>query len=150
MLKDILTEDMIQTNVSCRSWQEAVQKAGGILVEKGKVKEEFIQKMIDTVMQFGPYVILMPKVAFFHGAPGHDVNELCLSLITLKDEVRFKEFENQPIKCAFAFGAVDSESHMNMLREIAMLFQDQRFIQLITENGSKDRILQKIHETREV
>ncbi len=149
MLQEILTEEMIETDVECETWQETVKKAGGILVNKGKVKEDFIQKMIDTVMQFGPYVILMPKVAFFHGAPGNDVNELCLSLITLKNEVRFKEFENQPIKCAFAFGAVDSEGHMNMLKEVAMLFQDEEFLKLITENGSKNRILQKICELKE-
>lgn len=148
MLSELLNEKTIMTDVLCESWQDAAYKASQILVDQNKIKSTFTKKMIDTIMKYGPYVILVPNVAFFHGPPSDDVNEICLSLITLKKPVYFKEFDNQPIKCAFAFGAVDSDSHMKLLQQIVILFQDEAFLELITNNGSKDKILDKINRVK--
>lgn len=146
MLKDILKESVIETDVECKTWRDCVRKVGELLVNEKKVTPIFVQSMEDTVEKYGPYMILVPKVAFFHGIPSENVSEACLSLITLKESVYFDDFDNQEIKCAFGFGAVDSDSHMKMLQSIANLLVDEEFINLITKNGSKKDILKKIEE----
>lgn len=144
MLTNILTESMIKTNVKVDSWRQAVKVVGDLLVNNTKVKSEFIKSMIDVVEEFGPYIILVPEVAFFHGKPGKNVHEPCLSLAVFNQPVYFTEYENQKIKCAFGFGATDNESHLSMLVEMTNLLQDETFINLITNNGSKDEILRAI------
>jgi len=146
MLKDILTDDVIETDVTADDWREAVAACGGLLVKADKVKPEFITSMIEVVEKFGPYMILVPEVAFFHGEPGENVHEPCLSLITLKEPVYFKEFAGQKISCAFGFGAIDNQSHLEMLKAISVLLQDEEFIALITRNGSKTAIREKIEK----
>ena len=141
MLKDVLTEDLIDTDVAAVSWREAAAACGDLLVQAGKVKAEFITSMIEVVETFGPYMILVPEVAFFHGQPGENVLEPCLSLITLKEPVYFTEYANQKIRCAFGFGAVDNESHLAMLQAVSALLQDEEFIRLITHNGLKEDIM---------
>ena len=69
--------------------------------------------------------------------------------MTLKEPVYFTDFDNQRIKCAFALGAVDPESHMQMLQQVAMLLQNEEFIQLATNNGSKQEILACIEKCLE-
>lgn len=103
--------------------------------------------MIETVDKLGPYMILLPDVALFHAPPGPYVHEPCLSFVTLKDPVYFSEFENQRIKCAFALGAVDSESHMTSIQQVAMLLQNQRFIELATNNGSLEELMESMKNT---
>lgn len=150
-MKPVLLEELIETDVCASSWQEAIQKAGALLVKKQTVTEAFIQDMIDTVHKFGPYMILLPDVAFFHGPPSDHVLETSLSLITLQDDVFFKEYENQRIRCAFAFGAKDNASHMAMLQEVVKLLQDEAFLSLLTNHGSKEDIVSYVqnHMQRE-
>lgn len=149
MLKEALSQNMIETNVSVASWQDAVNAVGQLLVHNGKVKPSFIDSMIRVVEEFGPYMILVPDIAFFHGKPGPDVHEICISFVTFKNPVYFSDFENQRIKCAFGFGAVDNESHIEMLKKIAMLLQNDHFVQLVCNNGTKEEILQMVQESEE-
>ena len=144
MLKEMLSDDLIDTEVAAADWREAAVACGYLLVKAGKVKAEFVTSMIEVVEKFGPYMILVPEVAFFHGQPGENVREACLSLITLKEPVYFREFADQKISCAFGFGATDNQSHLEMLQELCALLQDEEFIALITHNGSKRAIREKI------
>ena len=144
MLKDILTEDLIKTDVTVTDWRAAATVCGELLVQAAKVKAEFITSMIKVVEKFGPYMILVPEVVFFHGEPGKNVNEPCLSMITLKEPVYFSEYDNQKISCAFGFGATDNISHLDILKGISALLQDEEFITLITRNGTKAAIRAKI------
>ncbi|MGI6608722.1 MAG: PTS sugar transporter subunit IIA [Erysipelotrichaceae bacterium] len=146
MIKDYLTEESVKTNVDVDTWQEAVLFTGNTLIESGKVNEEFVRSMIDVVYKYGPYMILVPKVCFFHGEPGSNVKETCLSLSVFEKPVYFKEFANQQINCAFAFGAVDKDSHMEMIKNLVSILQDDKFIEMITHNASKEEIMKKISE----
>ena len=148
MIQDILTKEVIRTNVECKTWRECVCAAGDLLIQAGKVTEEFNEKMIEVVEEYGPYMILVPKVGFFHAKPGSYIKEPCLSLITLKDEVSFDDFNGEIIKCAFAFGAVDHNSHLELLANLASLLEDRKFIELILNESSVDEILEFIHEER--
>lgn len=146
MIKEILNERVVRTDVDCAGWRDCVRTCGELLAAEGKIEPPFIDSMIGTVEELGPYMILMPGVAFFHGRPSADVHEACLSLITLKDSVKFDEFDGQEIRCAFGFGAVDADSHVEMLTHVAKLLQDQEFVGLITGSGSKEAIMEKISQ----
>lgn len=144
MIRDFLTEDMIKTEVSVSSWREAVYVVGNLLKRKGLVQDSFIKSMILTIEDLGPYVILLPGIAFFHGSPQSGVHQVGLSFATFKEDVVFTDFEQQHIQCAFGFGAVDANSHMQILMQITKLLQDDEFIDLARNHGSKAKILEKI------
>jgi len=144
MIKGILTKDVVLTDVSVKDWREAVSICGKLLLGTHKIVEQYIDSMIKTIEEFGPYMILLPGIALFHGRPDEGVREICLSLVTFREEVGFKEFGDESIKAAFAFGATDESSHMEILREMALLLQDGAFIDLLKNNGSKEQIMDMI------
>lgn len=146
MLHDLISEDVVKTDVDAKTWREVVEICGDLLVKEEKIEPAFIRSMIQTVEDLGPYMILVPKVAFFHGSPSSAVKEVCLSLVTLKNNVIFDDFDNQEITCAFGFGAKDSDSHMNVLMQLAELLQDEEFLELVRNNGSKEAIMKKINQ----
>lgn len=141
MLAEILKEALVKTDVNVNSWQEALICCGKLLQEQHKIEEAYIHSMMKTVEELGPYMILLPDIAFFHGVPGSDVKEVCLSLITLAQPVYFKEFKGQSIRAAFAFGAVDRDSHMLLLSQLALLLQEEGFIERLKNGGSKAELL---------
>lgn len=146
MLSEILTESMIRCDVKVSTWQEAIESVGEILVENNKVKHEFIKSMVEVVEEFGPYMILVPEIAFFHGKPGSNVYEPCLSLVVLNEPIYFTEYDNQKITCAIGFGATNNDSHLKMLMDLSELLQDQEFIDTVTCNGDKKKILELIQK----
>lgn len=148
-MKEILNERVVRTEVACSGWRDCVRACGGLLEAEGGIEPGFTDSMIRTVEELGPYMILLPKVAFFHGRPSADVHRVCLSLVTLKDSVFFTEFDNQEICCAFGFAAVDADSHVEMLGQVAKLLQDAEFVSLVTGHGSKEAIMQKIKQYQE-
>lgn len=141
MLRDVLVEEVIEIGSEARTWREVIRKSGELLVKQNFIDAGYVKEMMNTVEEYGPYMILVPEVAFFHGPPSSLVHQVCMSLITLKHEVYFEEFGNQKITCAFAFGAQDKESHMEILVELAELLQNDKFLYLVRNNGSKEEIL---------
>lgn len=137
----VLERNLIATDVPAASWREAAHLAGQLLVDAGKVSPAFPNDLIETVERFGPYMIIVPEVAFFHAPPSKDIYEACISFVTLERTVRFEEFNNQPISCAFAFGAVDNDSHLAMLQDVARLLRDGSFVKLALSHASADELV---------
>lgn len=136
----------VGVDVAAANWQDAARAAGALLVEDGLVIPAFIDDMIATVKKFGPYMIPVPDVAFFHGPPSSHVVRTGLAFVTLKEPVYFEEFEGQRIKAAFAFGAVDQDSHFEMLAEVVALLQDKVFLSLATSGGSREELVARMDE----
>lgn len=146
MICDLLNDELVQTDVDAVTWRDAVYSVGKLLKQQGKIEDSFIDSMLSTVEKLGPYMILLPGVAFFHGAPQSGVHETCLSFVTFKEDVVFTDFENQHIQCAFGFGAVDAGSHMQMMVKMAALFQDEEFLELARNHGSKQKLMKKFSQ----
>ena len=141
----LIKPNCIKTNVSASNWKEVIQMAGDLLINNGNIEQSYVDSMINTVLELGPYMILLPQLAFFHGKPGEGVNEVGISLIVLDEPVIFDDFENQEIKCAFAFSAVDSDSHLSTLQKFAELLSNEPLIELLVNNGNKEEILEMIN-----
>ena len=137
----MLSRELIKTNVSANDWRDVAKLGGHLLVKSGNIRRGYVDSMIETVEKLGPYMILLPKVCFFHGPPSEDVIKSGISLVVLSEPVYFNEFEHQEIRCAFSFCAVDNNSHLQLLTQFAELLQNEKLIEAITNNGDIDTIL---------
>lgn len=147
MMRDLITEETYLDDVECSTWEEVVDVGAGLLVEKGYIEPGFIQSVKDTVKEFGSYMVLLDDIAFFHGRPESGVRQTAMSLVLLREPVYL---EDKRIKAAFVFGAVDNDSHLDLMRELGGFFQDEEFLALLRGHGSKEAILKKIEEGAEM
>lgn len=69
MICNLLNAELVQTEVEANSWRDAVYIVGNLLKQQGKIDDFFITSMLTTVEKLGPYMILLPDIAFFHGPP---------------------------------------------------------------------------------
>lgn len=143
MISDLITDKTYLDDVTCSSWEELVDIGAGLLIEQGSVEPAFIQSIKDTVKEFGPYMVVVDDLAFFHGRPEAGVKEISMSLVLLREPVYLEE---KRIKAAIVFAAIDNKSHLELMRELGGFLQDEEFLPLLRNNGSKAAIMNKIQE----
>ncbi|QUH31498.1 BglG family transcription antiterminator [Vallitalea guaymasensis] len=144
MLKDVMNEEVIELGVSVDNWEEAIMKAGEPLVRQGNVEQAYIDNMIQAVKDLGPYIVIMPGVAFAHARPDENVKSTCMSMITLEEPVNFGSEQNDPVSIVFAFAAPNSNEHMVALQDLARFLSVEENIELLKNVNDKQTILDKL------
>ncbi len=137
-IMEILSIDHIMTGVKAENWQQAVEAAGQILVDKGSITPQYIENMIQAVHDMGPYMVLMPHFALAHAAPCPAVLHDDMSLVILDDPVVFGS-PNDPVKVILCLACTDKESHMSALTRVAgALMEDMVFDALMNASTAEE------------
>ena len=79
-MEEIVTKNNIQIHQTASDWKQAIEIAGSTLVENNYITSTYVQMMIDSVLNLGPYIVLMPGFALAHSAPCEEVKNNCLSV----------------------------------------------------------------------
>jgi mannitol/fructose-specific phosphotransferase system IIA component (Ntr-type) len=141
VLKDLLTEKTIKLNVDAKDWEEAVRIGGEILVNNGFVEPRYIEAMVNTVKEIGPYIVIAPGIAMPHARPENGVKQVCMSLITLKNPVEFGNIDNDPVDTVICLGAVDNSTHLKALSDLMSLLKDNSKIENVQKATNIKKIL---------
>ena len=150
-LTDLLKEELIQQVDSVSTWQDAVGLAARPLLANGYIEESYIQAMIASINETGPYIVLAPKVAVPHASPDAGVHQLGISLLQVKEPVDFSEDDDddKKVQLIFVLAAVDSTAHLRALQELALILDDEEAIDsLIAASDPREilAIIEKIIE----
>lgn len=145
-LKDLLTREQVAVHVPAKDWRDAVRQVGRLLVSNGAVEERYIDGMIHTAEELGPYIVVAPGIAMPHSRPEDGVRRPCMALLTLRDPINFGNPENDPVRLVFAFGAVDQKQHVEALSQLAaafsQLFAEKGGIQPLLDAQTPDELMQ--------
>src|SRR5690554_4331485 len=102
-------------------WQEGIALAAKPLLESGVIEPSYIDSMIQSVEDNGPYIVLKDYFALPHAKAGEGVNKVGMSLLTLDEAVDLKD---NPVKVFLVLAAVDSAAHLEALSELSELLMD--------------------------
>ena len=141
MIQDVLTLDTVRARVDAKDWEEAVRTAGDLLYRKGVVEERYIDHMVQIVKEIGPYIVLIKGVALAHARPEDGAKAIGLSLVTLKKPVCFGTKENDPVNLVFALSAVDNSSHLDLIREMALVFENEQELEQLANCETEEEML---------
>ncbi|MCC5895651.1 MAG: PTS sugar transporter subunit IIA [Alkalibacterium sp.] len=136
MLNQYLSKATMQHKKSAETWEKAIAYAAKPLLEKGVIEESYIQAMIDSVEENGPYIVLKDYFALPHAKAGVGVNEVGMSLLTLEEPVDLK---GNQVKVFLVLAAVDSSAHLEALSEVSELLMDDESYDLFL-SGNLDEI----------
>lgn len=123
-IKDLLTKERIRVGVEVADWQEAIREVGNLLVKSGGVKESYIEGMIKTANDLGPYIVIAPGLAIPHARPEDGVLQTSVAVLTLAEPVSFGHEENDPVHVLLAFAAIDNQQHVTALSQVAEILSD--------------------------
>ena len=68
MLENVTVKD-IEVGVQASDWEDAIRRSARILLKANKIKESYINAMIDAVHRMGPYIVLGYHVALAIARP---------------------------------------------------------------------------------
>lgn len=146
MLERYLTKDVIRLNVGVEDWEGAVRMGGQLLVEAQKCRPEYVDAMVRTVREMGPYMVLAPGLALAHARPEDGTLEVGLSLITLETPVAFGSKVNDPVELVISFCAVDKEGHVDVLKALAGFLRKEENQALLRHAVTVDELLTAFSE----
>lgn len=146
LLKDLLSEELILLNIDASDWEDAIRKAAQPLVAEKKVTESYVDDIIVGVKNNGPYIVLTEHVALPHARPESGVLESAIGVATLKTPVEFGNEANDPVKYLFTLSAKDSSQHLSALSELAGLFEDKEFFNLLDNSNNPKEIMEYINK----
>lgn len=144
LLSEITSEKLIQLNIEAANWQEAIEKAGQPLVDEEKVSAAYIQAMIDSASESGPYIVIAKHVALPHARPEEGSKDIAISMSRLKHPVHFGNPENDPVKYIFCLSAIDNQTHLTAMAELVELLDCSEFYQKLDEATDPNEVYEFI------
>jgi len=141
-LRDVLKDpSVVKVEVEAKDCVDAIKKAGLILVEHGVVEERYVQAMVKTYEELGPYIVVAPGVAIPHARPEEGARKVGVSLITLKNAVNCGNAENDPVKIVIGFATPDSHQHLKIIASLAKILQYTEIIDAIAKAKKPEEII---------
>lgn len=134
MFEQVLKAENVRVEPGASRWEDAVRLSLQPLVDGGHVEPRYADGVIENTREYGPYYIIAPGLAFVHGRPDQGVLTLQMAVTVLRKAVDFAP--DQSVRLLVALAAPDSESHLGVLRSLALLFKDQNRIDGIVDADS--------------
>lgn len=136
MLEDVLKDSNILLNEKVATWEESIRRVSEPLVNDQVIEPNYVTAMINSVKEYGPYIVIGKYIALAHARPEDGVNQLGISVATLEEPIAFGNEENDPVKIIFCLAAVDSYSHLNIMKSLIALINDEEKVNRLS--GERD------------
>ena len=128
LLQDLLSEDNVSFHYPAETWEDVIRHGGQLMVDAGFTDPTYTEAMIDVVRDMGPYIVLAPGLAMPHARPEMGAKQVGAALVTLEKPIDFGSPENDPVSVAVFLCAPNKEEHIQLLTDIATLFEDEEFL----------------------
>lgn len=138
-MKDILREKIKVVDSVC-NWEDGVLQAGKILLDKNFIESRYIDAAIENIKKLGMYIILTDGVAMPHARPEDGALETGVSLLVIKDGVLFSPDEEK-VKLIFMLSSKDNTSHIDVIKKLSNLIDDEELIEKIAKADNENEIL---------
>lgn len=127
----------------------ALREIGNLLVNSQSVKLQYVENMITSYQEFGPYFVIAPGVAIAHAKPDESVICDDIALMICHSPVIFNS-HNDPVTMLFGLCATGSHQHMEVLMKVANLLSDteaQMRIMSVNDEQELFALLNSLSET---
>ena len=128
LLQNLLSEENVSFHYPAETWEDVIRHGGQLMVDAGFTEPTYTEAMIDVVRDMGPYIVLAPGLAMPHARPEMGAKQVGTALVTLEKPIDFGSPENDPVSVAVFLCAPNKEEHIQLLTDIATLFEDEEFL----------------------
>ncbi|MBM7836801.1 PTS system ascorbate-specific IIA component [Alkalihalobacillus xiaoxiensis] len=135
-----IKKEHVALGVQANNWEEAIQASGALLLKTGAVTTDYVQQMIDSVKENGPYIVIGPGIAMAHARPSEAVKEDAISLAVLEQAVSFGSEQNDPVDLIFSFSATGADSHLKMIERLSHVLIDEEKVNQLRQATSIETI----------
>ena len=137
-MSEILTPETIELKASLSSQEEAIRRAGTLLVENGNVDERYVDSMFEREKSVSTY--MGNAVAIPHGTNDSKqwVERSGLSIITVPEGVEYGDGDVAKLVIGIAGKGDD---HLDILSRISIVVSEEENVEKIVQAETKEELL---------
>lgn len=145
-----IDEELIETHVYVKDWENALKRVNKLFIKKGYVKKEFLEALIAREKEFPTGIHLEDYgVALPHTDPEY-VNKTGIAIITLKNGVEFRRMDDSTktvsVDIVFGLAIKNPEQHLNILQHIIDFIQEKENLKRIIEAKNSTELAEIIND----
>lgn len=149
MLQALLSEDNVSFHYPAETWEEVIRHGGQLMVDAGFTDPSYTEAMVEVVREMGPYIVLAPGLAMPHARPENGAKRVGTALVTLEKPLNFGSPDNDPVSVALFLCAPNKDEHIQLLTDIATLFEDDEFLDAAADFESIEDVQEFLAERLE-
>jgi mannitol PTS system EIIA component len=142
-MSEILTQETVELGASLSNRDEAIRRAGALLVENGHVDERYVDSMFEREKSVSTY--MGNAVAIPHGTNDSKqwVTRSGLSIITVPEGVEYGDGDVAKIVIGIAGKGDD---HLDILSRISLVVSEEENVEKIVNAQTKEELLAMFDE----
>ena len=146
-MSEILTPETIELKASLKSKEEAIRRAGMLLVENGHVEERYIDSMLEHEKLVSTFVGNAVAIPHGTGESKQWVSRSGLSIITVPEGVEYGD--GNVVRLVVGIAGKGDE-HLEMLSKVATVCVKEDNVEQIVRAETKEELLTFFEEGEEV
>lgn len=129
-------------NVDCaaNSPEEAIREAGNALCRAGGCSPQYVQAMVDSYRELGPYFVIAPGLALPHARPEQGAMKAQISAIRLREPLAFGHAENDPVQVVLGLSATSSDAHIRLIQHIVTVLSDENNLHTLMHSRDPEQL----------
>ncbi|MCT1578261.1 BglG family transcription antiterminator [Oceanobacillus kimchii] len=141
-LHEFLIPEYITLREAVPSFEDAIRLCAEPLLKSGHIEQYYVEAAIQH-SQEDSYIAIGPHVAIPHAAPEDGVRQVGMSLLRIKNGVKYGE-EGHQIKLMVMIAAVDKQQHIHALMQLMKVASSETILPKLVQANSKQYIHQLI------
>ena len=134
-----LTEELVSFAKGFDNWEDAIRTSSIGLLEQGFIKESYIEGMIDSVKEYGPYIVIAPNIAMPHARPEAGSNKVGFAVMLCEEPVSFSDAPEHQARLFVTLSCVNADTHLKMIQAlVGVLGDDEKFNQILNATTKKE------------
>lgn len=143
MLREFVEKKHYLFAEEAKDWEEAIAMSYKSLEADGTVDSSYAQEIVECVHKYGPYIVIMEKVAMPHSQEGVTVvNKTAIGFMKLEKPVRF--VPGDPLKDAqlfFTLASCDPDQHLNNMMRLSEMLMNEQILNALFEAKTPEDLL---------
>ncbi|WP_409482459.1 PTS sugar transporter subunit IIA [Helcococcus ovis] len=140
LLSELLNENRVTKIKEVNDWKVAIAEASKPLIDDKSIDESYVELMINSVLEYGPYIVLEDGFAMPHANGGKGVNKLSVSIMALENPV---DLLGKSVRVFLVLATTDSKTHLRALSALSKILEDEENIKIL-ETGDYEKIINLI------
>lgn len=123
------------------SWENLIQLAGRPLLDDGLIAQEYIDEIVTTCREKGPYMNIGPNIVLAHARPLPSTRKAAMALLLSRQPAALLEDPAHAARLWIFLATPDDQSHIELIQKLAALLMDADRVQRVLAANSQEELL---------
>ncbi|MDV4151378.1 PTS sugar transporter subunit IIA [Clostridium sp. AL.422] len=140
------SKELIRIDNNMYKWEEAIKLGTSLLLDKGYINQSYQDKIIANIKEYGPYMVIDEGVILLHAGIDDGVNENCISIVSLKEGVDFKDRFNVKVKLVITLAVKEHKSFSKFIEILLVICKNRQINEELIKSNKVENIYKIIEK----